>query len=105
MKFGRALLAAALVASTGALTSCATIREDPVLCGVIGSVAGGLAGGFLGAAVADGNAAFPAILGTTLGATIGGFGAYQVCKNPTLGDTADARARERRLDTSPANDD
>jgi len=99
--FRKAALVVTLLVGTSFLTSCATIKDDPVMCGVIGSVIGGVAGGFLGASVATSQAAFPAIVGTTLGASIGGFAGYKICKNPTLADTADARARQKRLDTSP----
>lgn len=98
--FRKAARVVVLVAGTSFLTSCATIKDDPVMCGVIGSVAGGVAGGLFGAAVATSQAAFPAILGTTLGASIGGFAGYKICKNPTF-DTAEERARKKRLDTSP----
>jgi hypothetical protein len=72
----------ALVFGTSVLTSCATIREDPVMCGVIGSVLMGVAGAGFGVAVAEGNSTFPGILGGTLGFAIGGYGGYQICKYP-----------------------
>jgi hypothetical protein len=96
----KATLAVALVAATTLLPSCATIREDPVLCGVLGSVAAGVAGGALGAALATSEQAFPAIAGATIGAALGGWGGYQICKYPNIEDTADAKARKARS-TSP----
>jgi hypothetical protein len=72
----------ALVVGTSFVTSCATIREDPVMCGVIGSVVMGVAGAGFAVAVAHGNGAFPGILGGTLGFAAGGYGGYQICKYP-----------------------
>ena len=92
----KAALIVALVTGTTLLSSCATIREDPVLCGTLGAILGGVAGGFLGAAVSTSEPTFPAIAGSAIGATAGGYGAYQVCKRPTLEDTADAKARRQR---------
>lgn len=92
-----------LVAGTSLLGGCAKIADDPVSCGVIGSIAGGLAGGALGAVFgSSGNVTGGAILGTTLGAGIGAFGGYQICKHPTL-ESDQERDREHRLQTSPAN--
>jgi hypothetical protein len=104
MQLGRlrkTTLALALVLGAGSLTSCAKITEDPVNCGVIGSVVGGLAGGALGAVFgSSGNVTGGAILGTTLGAGIGAFSGYQICKYPTI-ESAVERDRKRRLSTSP----
>jgi outer membrane lipoprotein SlyB len=102
----KASLALALVFAAGSLTSCAKITEDPVNCGVIGSVVGGVAGGLLGAAFgSSGNVTGGAILGTTLGAGIGAFSGYKICKYPTV-ESAVERDRKRRLSTSPgAKDD
>jgi hypothetical protein len=72
----------ALVLGTSLMTSCATLREDPVMCGVIGSVVMGVAGAGFAVAVAHGNGAFPGILGGTLGFAAGGYGGYQICKYP-----------------------
>jgi len=95
----RSALALALVSTVG-LTSCATIAEEPVNCGVIGSVLGGLAGGAIGVALGSDNVTGGAILGTTLGAGLGAVGGYQICKHPTL-ESAKERQRSRRLETSP----
>lgn len=98
-------IALALAFGTGTLTSCARITEDPVSCGVIGSVVGGVAGAAIAVALSSDNAAGPAILGTTLGAGIGAFSGYRICKYPTL-ESAAERDRKRRLETSPsARDD
>jgi len=98
-------LAIALAVGTSSLlTSCASVVEDPVNCGVIGSVVGGLAGAGLAAALSSDNVTGPVILGTTLGAGIGAFTAYKICKNPTF-ESADERARARRIETSPADEE
>jgi hypothetical protein len=71
----------ALLAGAALLSSCATLRKDPVVCGVIGSVIGGVAGGFIGAAAADQTSpTFPAIAGSTIGFAGGAYGGYQLCK-------------------------
>lgn len=83
---GRATRVVALAVIAGFFsTSCATLSsmriEDPVVCGVVGTVVGGLAGGFLAAAARDGNAAGAAILGTTVGAGAGGWAGHALCKD------------------------
>ena len=98
-------IALALAFGTGSLTSCATITEDPVSCGVIGSVVGGVAGAALAVALSSDNAAGPAILGTTIGAGLGAFSGYTICKYPTV-ESAVERDRKRRIVTNPsARDD
>lgn len=100
-KLRKATLAIALMVGTSFLTSCASVVDDPVSCGVIGSVVGGLAGAGLAAALSSDNVTGPVILGTTIGAGIGAFSAYTICKYPTF-ESADAKARKRRIETSPA---
>lgn len=103
-KLRKTTLAIALVVGTSFLTSCATIAEDPVKCGVIGSVVGGLAGGALATAFQSDNIAGPVILGTTLGATLGAVAGYKICKYPTV-QSAEERDRKRRAPKAAANDD
>jgi len=101
-KLRTATCAIALVVGASLLSSCASISKDPVNCGVIGSVVGAVAGGALGVAFgSSGNVTGGAILGTTLGAGLGAVGGYQICKHPTF-ESADAKARKRRIETSPA---
>lgn len=98
----RATQVVALVAGASFLTSCATITEDPVKCGVIGSVIGGLAGGGLAAGLSSDNIAGPVILGTTIGASLGAVAGYKICKYPTV---ESARERDSKRRASSAKDD
>lgn len=95
MRLRKATQVVALVAGASFLTSCATITEDPVKCGVIGSVLGGLAGGGLAAGLSSDNITGPVILGTTLGASLGAVAGYKICKYPTV-EAAAERDRKRR---------
>ena len=105
MQLRKATQVVALVIGVSFLTSCATIAEDPVKCGVIGSVIGGVAGGALGTAFQSDNVAGPVILGTTLGASIGAVAAYQICKYPTVESAAERDRKRRARKASKADDD
>ncbi len=74
------ILVGALVAAL-ALTSCATSRPSPELCGVIGSMVGAAGGALAGGELHDGGGDVGAgIAGGAVGGVLGAIGSYYLCK-------------------------
>ncbi|UCE85260.1 MAG: hypothetical protein JSU66_13045, partial [Deltaproteobacteria bacterium] len=77
MKRVRVLL---LLIATLHLSACATLREDPAACGVIGSVLGGVGGAFAGASSSNDSSTGAGIAAGTGGFALGAVAGYYLCK-------------------------